>query len=123
MALTDLKRAKPPKEKASDKGQPATIGPSYEERPYCLRFTLEGPELEKLGLSPSNFAGMEPMTATVKLDPITIRDITNKTTDKWEEKRNQSVEFQILAIEFGSMKAKEKSKFSSYDEQKNRGPG
>ena len=104
--MTDLKRPKPKAEKSSVKAMEAAPSMSYDERPYCHRFTLEGPDLEKLGKAPKDFAGMEPIEATVLLDPITVRDVTNKSTDKYEEKRNQSVEFQILKISLGAMSAK-----------------
>ena len=121
--MTDLKRPKPKAEKSSGKAIETAPSMSYDERPYCHRFTLEGPDLEKLGKAPKDFAGMEPIEATVLLDPITIRDITNKSTDKYEEKRNQSVEFQILKISLGAMSAKKAKKFDAYSDQQKKGPG
>lgn len=108
MAMIDLKRAKPKKsEKEDAKDVPATAGsPAYDERPYCHRFTLEKPDLEKMGLSPNSFAGMEPIEATVVLDTITIRDVTSKSGNKYDESRDQSVEFQIVKISLGKLTAK-----------------
>ena len=120
MKMVDLKRPKPTKKDAT-KGQPG-VNTYCDERPYCHRFTLEGPDLEKLGKVPKDFAGMEPITAMVTLDPITVRDITNKTTDTYEEKRNQSVEFQILSISLGEMTAKKAKKFDTYNDQQKKGP-
>lgn len=122
MKLIDLKRSKPPKSKG-DGTKAATIGPSYDERPYNLRFTLEGPELEKLSLTPSSFANMEPVQAVVLLDPINIREIHTKSTDPYDKNRNQSVEFQILSISMGDMTAKKGKKFDTYNDQQKKGPG
>ena len=123
--MIDLKRAKPPKEQKSsdEKDSPMTSGPSYEERPYCLRFTLEKPELEKLGKQPKDFSGMEPIAATVMLDPITIRDNESKSEDRYNENSNKSVEFQVLSISFGDMTAKKAKKFDTYADQQKKGPG
>ena len=119
MNMIDLKRAKPPKEKnkKSDGTESGpSIGPSYEERPYCLRFTLEKPELEKLGLEPKAFSKMDPFTANVVIEPITIRDNESKTTDKYNEKSNKSVEFQILKISLGEMATAAASLSSAIEE-------
>ncbi len=128
MALIDLKRTIPKEKKEDSKdgmtGSPPA--PASEERPYCLRITLEKPELDKLGLTPQSFSGMEPIEARVLLDPVTIRDVQSRTGDKWEERRNQSVEFQILAIELGQMKAREPekpSKYAAFKRMKEADPG
>lgn len=124
--MIDLKRAKP---KKGDKGDtrasiaPVTYDEASEERPYNLRFTLEGPELEKLGLTPDSFAGMEPIQATVLLDPINIRDIKSKGGDHYEKNRNQSVEFQVLKIALGAMSKAKPKKFDAFNDQQKKGPG
>lgn len=122
MALVDLKRENPkePKEKGDE---PVKTSSYYEERPYCLRFTLEAQELDKLGLKPGDFSGMEPMLATVEVEPITIRDIEMKGGDDYDKNRNSSVEFQIRKIEFGAMKKKQGSKFGSFNSENKKGPG
>lgn len=120
--LTDLKRPKPKNEKKDSDKEPS-IGPSYEERPYCLRFTLEAPELEALGITPQAFKDMEPITASVVVDPISIRDIESKSEDKWDKNRNQSVEFQIMKIDFGALAPKKDQKFSGFSKQQKKGPG
>lgn len=121
MALIDLKR---PKQKKKDtKGDMAFPSSSYEERPHSMRFTLEAPELEALGLKPSDFAGMEPITATVVLDPISIRDIESKTEDPWSQNSNKAVEFQVMKIDLGTLVKKKPSKFDNVNGQKKAGPG
>jgi len=121
MALIDMKRPKP--KKKDTKGTIAEPVSSYDERPYCMRFTMEAPELELLGLKPSDFSGMEPITATVVLDPISIRDIEVKNADDWSRNNNKSVEFQVMKIDLGEMKAKAPSKFDNVNDQKKAGPG
>mgnify|MGYP001197091182 FL=1 len=118
MNMTDLKRAKPPKEKEKSDGKEccSPSGPSYEERPYCLRFTLEKPELEKLGLEPKAFSKMDPFTATVVIEPITIRDNESKTTEKYNQNSNKSVEFQIMKISLGEMAAAPASLAAAIDD-------
>lgn len=119
MNMIDLKRAKPPKEKgktSDGKECCPPSGPAYEERPYCLRFTLEKPELEKLGLEPKAFSGMDPFTANVVIEPITIRDNESKTTDKYNQNGNKSVEFQILKISLGEMATAPASLSSAIEE-------
>jgi len=121
MALVDMKRPKPAKK--STKGpEAAPISGNYEERPYSMRFTLEAPELEALGLKPSDFAGMEPITATVVLDPINIRDIESKAADEWSRNSNKAVEFQVMKIDLGAMTKKTPGKFDSVNKQKKKGP-
>lgn len=122
MAMIDLKRPKPKEDKKANKAA-MVEGPYWEERPYCLRITLEKPELEKLGLTPQSFKDMEPIKATVLLDPITIRDIESKSSYKYDENRNESVELQVLEIEFGAMTKKKSSKFNSFSNQNKKGPG
>jgi len=126
--LIDLKRPKPKNEKkGGNKTMDATVGPSYEERPYCLRFTLESPELEALGITPHAFKDMEPITATILVDPISIRDIESKSEDQcqWDKNRNQSVEFQIMKIDLGTMTPKKEKdqKFAGFNSQQKKGPG
>ena len=122
MKMIDLKRAKPKKEKDTEKDSPQTlVGPSYDERPYCLRFTLEKPELEKLGLTPQSFSGMVPVTATIEIEPITIRDI--ETKDNHGDTSCCSVEFQIKKISIEGTEDKESSKFKDYDDAQEEGPG
>ena len=121
MPLIDLKRPKP-KKKDTKNTMAEPVG-GYDERPYSLRFTLEAPELEALGLKPSDFAGMEPITATVVLDPISIRDIESKTADPWSQNSNKAVEFQVMKIDLGTMSTKKPSKFDNVNGQKKAGPG
>jgi hypothetical protein len=121
MALIDLKRPKP--KKKDTKGDMAFPSSSYEERPHSMRFSLEAPELDLLGLKPSDFSNMELITATVVLDPISIRDIESKTADEWDLNRNKSVEFQIMKIDLGTLTAKRPNKFGSFNDQKKKGPG
>lgn len=121
MALIDMKRPKPKKKDA--KNSVAIDAPEYDERPYNMRFSLEAPELNLLGLKPSDFAGMEPITATVVLDPISIRDIENKNADEWSRNNNKAVEFQVMKIDLGTLTAKKPSKFDNVNGQKKAGPG
>lgn len=118
--MVDLKRPKPKVKEDSKKAGEAT---SHEERPYCLRVTLEAPELEALGLKPSDFSDMKPFTATVVLDPINIRDIECKTEDTWDKNRNKSVEFQIMKISIGELTSKKESKFAKFNDQNKKGAG
>lgn len=120
MALIDMKRPKP--EKKDKKGLEAVPSGSYDERPYNMRFTLEAPELKLLGLKAADFAGMEPITATVVLDPISIRDITSKTDNDYDRNSNQSVEFQVQKIDLGTLTAKTPSKFDAVNDQRKKGP-
>lgn len=121
MALIDMKRPKPKKKDA--KNSVAIAAPEYDERPYNMRFSLEAPELNLLGLKPSDFANMELITATVVLDPISIRDVESKTADEWDRNRNKSVEFQVMKIDLGTLTAKRPNKFGSFNDQKKKGPG
>lgn len=121
MALIDMKRPKPKKKDA--KNSVAIDAPEYDERPYNMRFSLEAPELNLLGLKPSDFVGMEPITATVVLDPINIRDIESKTEDPWSRNSNKAVEFQVMKIDLGTLKKAAPSKFDSVNKQKKAGPG
>lgn len=121
MPLIDLKRPKPKKKDTNNtEAKPVS---NYDERPYSMRFTLEAPELEALGLKPSDFAGMEPITATVVLDPISIRDIESKTEDPWSQNSNKAVEFQVMKIDLGTLVKKKPSKFDNVNGQKKAGPG
>lgn len=122
-SMIDLKRAKPKKGDTRANIAPAAVDGGSEERPYNLRFTLEGPELEKLGLTPDSFAGMEPIQATVLLDPINIRDIKSKGGDLYDKNRNQSVEFQVMKIAFGEMAKAKPKKFDAFNDQQKKGPG
>ncbi len=123
MKMIDLKRPKPKKEK-NTKDMPMPCDESYhDERPYCLRFTLEKPELDKLGLTPQSFSGMKPVTATVLIDPITIRDVERKNSKGEVDNDSKSVEFQIMEIAVGNMSKKETSKFKEYDDAQDEGPG
>jgi hypothetical protein len=122
MKLVDLKRPKPPKDKNSKADQPCTVDPSYEERPYCLRFTLENHELEKLGVTPQSFGGMEPIMATIEIEPISIRHIESKNPDNYDKEHNKSVEFQIMKIGFEDMKVKAPSKVASWNKLQNGRP-
>ncbi len=117
MKMIDLKRVKQKNEKKDDTVAPSDLS-QYDERPYCLRFTLEKPELEKLGLTPQSFGGMKPVTAMMEIEPITIRDIEQKKGD-WDG-GNQSVEFQITAINIEGVKG---SKFKDYNDAQEEGPG
>lgn len=105
--MVDLRRLKPPKEKKKDTS--TSVEPVYEERPYCLRFTLEAAELDKLGLEPMSFSDMKEITATFVIDPISIRNIENKSEDKYDINRNKSVEFQIMQIGFDNNAIKKDS--------------
>lgn len=120
MALIDLKRPKP--KKKDTKGPIAEPVGGYDERPYCMRFTMEAPELDALGIKPSAFVDMEPITATVVLDPISIRDIESKTEDSWSKNRNKAVEFQVMKIDLGALVKKKPSKFDAVSRQKKAGP-
>jgi len=121
MALIDLKRPKP--KKKDTKGDMAVPSSSYEERPYNLRFTLEAPELEALSLKPSDFVGMDPITATVVLDPISIQDIESKSEDPWSRNSNKAVAFQVMKIDLGALVKKTPNKFDNVNGQKKKGPG
>ncbi len=122
--MIDLRRPKPPEKKGKTAGGvEAATEPYYEERPYCLRFTLESPELEALGLTPQTFKEMEPFTATVVLDPINIRDIEAKTENDYDKNRNKSVEVQVMKISIGSLTRKKESKVKAFNDQNKKGPG
>lgn len=124
MAMIDLKREKPEPDKNANKlvDAPATSS-YYEERPYCHRITLEKPDLERLGMTPQSFKDMKPFEATVLLDPIVIRDIESKSSEKWNENNNQSVELQVLKVDIGALSKKEEGKFGKFNDQNRKGPG
>jgi hypothetical protein len=119
MNMIDLKRSKPKNAKTTEREEVVTR--AYNERPYSLRFTLEKPELDKLGLTTSSFVGMEPFQATVMLDPINVRDITSK--NDYDENNNQSVEVQVMSISIGDMITKKTRKFGVYNAMRKKGPG
>lgn len=124
MALVDLKRPKPAKKETTEKV--AAVASSWDERPYCMRFTFQKPELDKLGLKPEDFVGMEPITATVVLDPINIRSIESKSEDDYDKNNNKAVEVQVIKIDLGKLVPRKPGideKIKKANAIKNAGPG
>lgn len=110
--MIDLKRPK----RKTESNTPEVTSSSDEEWAYRLRFSLEGPELRKLGADVNSFTLGKPMTATIEMVPINIR--SNKSTGR-ERPGDEVVEFQIRKIDIPV----KKTKYGAFATQKEKGPG
>ncbi|MCE5336815.1 MAG: hypothetical protein LLG06_19735 [Desulfobacteraceae bacterium] len=124
MKMIDLKRPKPKPVKEAKNTVPSIGMPAGEERPYCMRFTMEKPELEAMGMKPTDFTAGKAIQCMVEIDPITVRNIESKAADKYDENRNQSVEFQVLKIgDMKPMAGKKQSAMKGFHDENAKGPG
>lgn len=92
MAMTDLKRTEADKKVIEDRYS-VGCGAEAEDYPYNLHFSLDGMELDKLGLQKMTVGEEHTVTATVRVTGYRESDSENES--------HRSAELVIKGIDFG----------------------